>query len=80
LILIHELQLLEARPAIPIINMRGNTPTLHVEQIEHCTSLPDYPQTRIGGYAYIIGLEGMTELHIEALKNDVNINIFIRAF
>lgn len=69
---------MERHPAIPIITMGGNMPNLHAEQLLHTPILPDYPETRRDGFAYVISLQGMTDEAVEALKTDVCIKMFQR--
>lgn len=58
-------------PPIAIVTHGRNVVDLYAERLLYTPTLPDYPETRPGGYAYIINLEGMTDRKVELLKNDV---------
>ena len=58
-------------PPIAIVNVGANVPNLHAERLLHTPTLPDYPETRPGGYAYVISLQGMDDRKVELLKSDV---------
>lgn len=58
-------------PPIAIVNPTGNVHGLYAERWLHTATLPDYPETRAGGFAYIISLQGMTDRKVDLLKSDV---------
>lgn len=50
----------------------GHENSLYVAQIEHIEAVPEYPETRVDGFAYIVNVRNMQAKDVKQLMSEVH--------